>query len=253
MYEKDEFSPLHEIKTVLPPLTKKEKQKDNEHLKKIFSLKNYYEEKIKELTRELKNKDEKLNNLYEELSRINNKISSMQEENNILKKELEKLSLEKKNLLEEKETLLKDINNLQNTLNDLSNHNNFLQNFSETLKNTIENKNFEIKESIKKLIEQILIKIFEKDDILKLIDINKILNEIFIEKKLINYYASIRANKETINSIKDLLKALNINSIELSFTEDESLKLYEFIIESKDFYIERFYNELIDQAIDETV
>ncbi len=207
--------------------------------KEIESKIQRYKEKIKELENELKSKELQIENLTQTKTKLEQELQHTKEQ-------LENLEKEKQNLIEEKTNLENMIQELKEKTSKEEAYKNAVLKSLETISSHINQKKELALEELKTIISTILESIYAKCSV----DLESIIKSVLEDAKIFREFIIIKANKTFIEHFKKYVK--NIENLEIEFVE-ENFEEGEFQIETKDFILERFNRDLIENAVEKAL
>jgi len=228
MHKFEPFAPIDFLKKKKQSEEKDEKEILQEEIEELKRLNERLNQELQQLKFALASYQKRFE---EEKKHLLEKINQLNLENNQLKAQLRELS----QLYDQEKEKNKQISQLLDNLS---------QGFQNALKK-LENKYIQIsaKVLIKTLKELLLREEFHQEESLK-----KLFQSI-LREKIFSGEISIRANPQDVPLLEELFKAKGINLFEIN--ADPSLARGEFEIETDKFFIERNYDQLVREFVEE--
>ncbi len=204
---------------------------------------------ISEQLIECKEAYERLSNLYkkeiEEYKNINDKLT----------KERDKYLEENKKLTADLESLKKRISELERELYEEKLKEKIINDVCESTKEFISSKKFEISREMAEVSKIALKKLILSDYIPHEEIIGRVLTEIFDRSLELTGSLNVYVSKEDIVRVEGSINMLKsqIPELQINLLVDENLKEGEIKVETEKFWIERKYDDIVEDIIDEVL
>lgn len=228
MHKFEPFAPIDFLEKRKQSSQKDEKEILQEEIEELKRLNERLNQELQQLKFALASYQKRFE---EEKKHLLDKINNLTLENNQLKTQLQELA----QLYEQEKEKNKQISQLLDTLS---------QSFQNALKK-LENKYIQISaEVLIKTLKELLLKDeFHQEESLK-----KLFQSI-LREKIFSGEISVRANPQDVPLLEELFKVKGINLFEIN--ADPSLARGEFEIETDKFFIERNYDQLVREFVEE--
>ena len=228
MHKFEPFAPIDFLEKRKQSSQKDEKEILQEEIEELKRLNERLNQELQQLKFALASYQKRFE---EEKKHLLDKINNLTLENNQLKAQLQELA----QLYEQEKEKNKQISQLLDTLS---------QSFQNALKK-LENKYIQISaEVLIKTLKELLLKDeFHQEESLK-----KLFQSI-LREKIFSGEISVRANPQDVPLLEELFKVKGINLFEIN--ADPSLARGEFEIETDKFFIERNYDQLVREFVEE--
>jgi len=228
MHKFEPFAPIDFLEKRKQSSQKDEKEILREEIEELKRLNERLNQELQQLKFALASYQKRFE---EEKKHLLDKINNLTLENNQLKAQLQELA----QLYEQEKEKNKQISQLLDTLS---------QSFQNALKK-LENKYIQISaEVLIKTLKELLLKDeFHQEESLK-----KLFQSI-LREKIFSGEISVRANPQDVPLLEELFKVKGINLFEIN--ADPSLARGEFEIETDKFFIERNYDQLVREFVEE--
>lgn len=207
--------------------------------KELESKINAYKTTIKSLEKELQEKNNIINSLNQKQEELLERIKNLQEL-------LEQKTKENEELYNIKSSLEQQLEEYKNEDQKLKEEYNYMIKAIENINQTIKQRELLTLEEIEIIVKQIIDSLYAKCNV----DIKKIIQKILEDVKILQNSITLKANKNFIEAFKKYSKDLNLI---IDFIEDDAMQEGEFIIESKDFFIERINEDMLEDAIEKAL
>ncbi len=192
---------------------------------------------------------EKLRELYER------EVGEYKKKNEDLKRERDAYMEENKRLKEELSTLKERIEKLERELYEEKLKENVIKGVCEATKESISSKKLEISREMAEVSKIALKKLVLSDYVPHEEIIGRVLTEIFDRSLELSGSLNIYVSKEDIVRVEGSINMLKtqIPELQINLLVDENLKEGEIKVETEKFWIERKYDDIVEDIIDEVM
>ncbi len=211
-----------------------------ELLKKEFESKiNMYKNKIIQLEKSLTEKDQTISTLNLKQQELMDRVKSLQE---LLDQKIK----ENEEIVSIKSNLEKEFEEVKKLYQEAKNKETTILNAIENINNLVKDRQQLSIEQIYNLVRNILDSLYAKCNI----DIEFIIGKILEDSKIFRDFIILKANKTFIENFQKYAKQLKVD---IEFIEDNSMNEGEFLIDSKDFLLERINKDIIEDVIEKAL
>lgn len=211
-----------------------------ELLKKEFESKiNIYKNKITALEKELSQKDQTISILNTKQQELIDRVQNLQE---LLNQKIK----ENEELINIKTNLEKELEEFKHLYQEAKDKENAILNAIDNINNLIKQRQQLSIEELQSLVEHILDDLCFKCNV----DIKSIIEKILEDSKIFRDFIILKSNKTFIDNFKPYAKHLKVD---IEFIEDGNMQEGEFLIDSKDFFLERINKDIIKDAIEKAL